>query len=111
MNIVDLIKENAMNTFAPPPPPVPTEKCHIVLASTTPHPPLILRFNSVKKGQKAFDELKRVWGVYKKTPSTLRAPSCLHAVDSDMFATVIDLSYMTSISFVDHAIRGKFVPV
>jgi hypothetical protein len=103
MNITDLIKERAMNE------PAPTEKFQIVIVWTTPQPPNIQRFNSVKKGTKEFEVMKKAWAKWL-TDNDNKAPR-LHDIDGDMFFSCIDLAQVAQISYVDIAKKAKFVPV
>lgn len=108
MNIVDLIREREMNQPQPAP-PVPTEKFQIVVVWTTPQPPNVQRFNSVKKGMKEFNGITKAWAKWINRHNDV-VPR-LYDMDGDMFFSCIDLSQVAQISYVDHAKRAKFVPI
>lgn len=109
-HILNLIERAKMNQ--PVQQPVPTEKSQIVIAYTISQPSLVVRFNTVKKGEKAFKELKKAWFAWYATyePSK-KLPPRFANIDADMFVSCIDLSCVASISFVDHVKREKFVPI
>lgn len=103
MNIIDLIKEQTkMNDQ-----PTPTERSQIVINFSSPSPTLVMRFSSVKKGEKEYDRLKKAWG---KWSSDIQSDHTLHDIDGDMFIATVDLSCTATIAFVDHAKRAKFIP-
>ena len=85
--------------------PTPTEKSQIVISWNNPSQALVIRFSSVKKGQKEYKEFYRAWEKWAGNQSVR-----LHNVEGDMFVAIVDLSSITSIAFVDHSIRAKFVP-
>lgn len=89
--------------------PAPTEKSQIVVAYTSPQPTLVVRFSSVKKGEKEFDSLKKAWGkwVSRYNDDMPR----LYDINGDMFITTVDMYNVASVSFVDHVKRAKFTPV
>lgn len=102
MNIVDLIKEQHVNDQ-----PTPTEKSQIVIYWVHPSPNLVARFNSLKKGEKEYDKLKKAWS---KWAVNVQDDHMMHDIDGDMFITTIDLSQIAAINFIDHAKRAKFIP-
>ena len=91
--------------------PTPTEKFQIVIVWTTPQPPNVQRFNSVKKGMKVFEAMKKAWEKHLGSwdPKNKQPPQ-LFDIDGDMFLTMIDLSQIAAINFIDHAKRAKFIP-
>jgi len=103
-NIVDLIKEQTkMNDQ-----PTPTEKFQIVIVWITPQPPNVQRFNSVKKGMKEFEALRKAWAKWLAEIDN-KVPR-LYDIDGDMFFSCIDLAQIAQISYVDLAKKAKFVP-
>lgn len=90
-------------------PPTPTEKSQIVVGYNVPIQALIMRFSTVKKGQKEYQALKKAWAKYVNRKND--AVSLMHDIGGDMFVSTIDLSCTSTISFVDHAKREKFIPV
>lgn len=107
MNIVDLIKEQHVNDQ-----PTPTEKSQIVIYWVHPSPNLVARFNSLKKGERAYDKLKKEWSTWRTAmlEGAKKFPPQLVDIDGDMFITTIDLSQIAAINFIDHAKRAKFIP-
>ena len=112
-HILDIAREQMMQP-APTPLPTPTEKSQIVIHYGTPHPSLVCRFNSVKKGEKEYAKLRKAWDkwqVVKFGGPAKEYSGRLHDIDGDMFITTVDLAAMASINFVDHAKQAKFIPV
>lgn len=87
--------------------PTPTEKFQIVIVWVTPQPPNVQRFNSVKKGIKEFEALRKAWA---KWCGDVQHDHLLHDIDGDMFFSCIDLSQIAQVSYVDLAKRAKFIP-
>lgn len=87
--------------------PVPTERAQIVIAYNTPQAPIIMRYNKTAKGVLVFAKLRKAWFAYCKRSDGSHE---LFDLDADMFSSVIDLSQIATISFVEHAVRNKFIP-
>lgn len=100
-NIVDLIRNAPVEQQ-----PTPTEKAQIVIMFTSPQPPAIPRYASVKKGEKEFAKLKKAWDLCK-----VGAGPHLHDMSGDMYICTIDLTQIAVICFINHAERNKFVPI
>lgn len=96
-NIVDLIRNAPVEQQQP----TPTEKAQIVVIFSTPQQPLILRSNSVKKGERAYTKLIQAWS----------ENLTICEVATDMFECTIDLRQVSAVCFVDHVRRNKFVPI
>jgi hypothetical protein len=97
-NIIDVIKEQTMNDQ-----PTPTEKAQIVIMFTC-GANNIFRFNTAKKAEKEYQSLLTAWK--KSAPD-----GGYHSIAADMFAGTVDLWQVTSVCYVDHAKRNKFVPI
>lgn len=98
-NIVDIMREQ-MNQ---PLPPTPTEKAQIVIVFKSPIQPAIVRFNSVKKAEKAYEAIAKAWGA--------QSQGLLHDIGGDMFICTVNLEHVAYIAYADHAKRAKFVPI
>lgn len=93
-----------------PTPPEPTEKAQIAVVLTTPQPPPVFRFNSLKKAEKEYKALKAAWIKQRTWDGGNKVPARMHDVDGDMFISTIDLTQIACMSFVDIAKRTKFIP-
>lgn len=103
-HILNLLQEQNMNTQ---PAPAVTERAQITMATTS-QQTLICRFNSVKKGEAAYEKLCAAWLDWKEGPP--ERVTALHVIKHDMFVSTIDLSTLVLVNFVDHNKRDKFVP-
>lgn len=88
--------------------PTPTEKSQIVIGFISNPQPLVVRFNSVKRGEAARDKLVKAWSKWRTGYIT---DGSLHHVAGDMFTTDVDLTTIATVSFVDQSKRDKFIPV
>lgn len=102
-HILNLLKEQPMNQTTPP---AVTERAQISMGMKYGNT-LICRFNSARGGEKAYEKLHAAWGSFLKNPSPAKQ---LHVIKHDMFESVVDLSAIALINFVDFEKRAKFVP-
>ena len=112
-NIIYLVRQQQMK-HQEPPRRKPTERAQIVIHYTCPHPTPIFRFNNVKKAQREYDKLLKVWTAWHAWglsggATTKKEPSRLVAIDADLFIGTIDVASIATAMFVNLAEREKFV--
>lgn len=101
--------EEQMNQPAPVAPPTPTEKSQVVILFTN-NSSQILRFSSLKRGEKAYATLLSKWSKWKGATAPSANLRSIYEIKADMFDAAVDLNTVVSVSFVDHVKRSKFVP-
>lgn len=100
-HILDMIQEQQMVR-----PPEPTERSQIGIMSGHGYHNIV-RFSTLKKGEKEYKALKAAWSKYRNSG---RSNGALHDIAGDMHITTVDLDAIVAISFVDIAKRVKFIP-
>jgi hypothetical protein len=108
-NIIQLAREYEMNQ---PTPVQATEHAQVLCSYDIPITPIIYRFNNVKKGRKAYEEIVKAWkarGGFEYSPNKKQPPRYFD-MKADMFDGAIDLDRIVSISIVEWPKRDHFIP-
>ena len=93
--------------------PEPTENAQIMCMLDIPNTAVIYRFNSAKKGRKAYEDFVKAWKGRQSWLADSNRYKIAHQhydMSADMFDGCIDLDRVVSVSFVEWPKRGKFVP-